>query len=81
MVPVTDCFKKTGRLRISNTKIPRKWAVRAGPITWPSRSPDLTPFDLVVGGGGYIKDAMYIRTYIGYRKDKSCGNVSCIRLG
>jgi hypothetical protein len=39
-------------------RFPEKWIGRGGPITWPPRSPDLTPLDLFFCG--YIKDAVYV---------------------
>jgi hypothetical protein len=41
-----------------NRKFSEKWIGRGGPITWPPRSPDLTPFDFLFRG--YIKDAVYV---------------------
>ena len=35
-------------------KLPNRWIGRAGPISWPARSPDLTPCDYFLWG--YIKD-------------------------
>jgi hypothetical protein len=34
-----------------NHKFPEKWIGRGGPISWPPRSPDLTPLDFFIFGG------------------------------
>jgi hypothetical protein len=41
-----------------NRKFTEKWIGRVGPVTWPPRSPDLTPLDFFFWG--YIKDAVYV---------------------
>jgi hypothetical protein len=41
-----------------NRKSPEKWIDRGRPITWPLRSPDLTPLDYFFWGS--IKDALYV---------------------
>jgi hypothetical protein len=41
-----------------NRKFPEKWIEWGRPITWPPRSPDLTPLDFCFWG--YIKDAVYV---------------------
>jgi hypothetical protein len=41
-----------------NRKFPEKWVGRGGPITWPPRSPHLTPFNFFFWG--YIKNAVYV---------------------
>jgi hypothetical protein len=38
-------------------QFPGKWIGRRGPITWPPKSPDLTPLDFFLWG--YIKDFVY----------------------
>ncbi len=38
-------------------KLPNQWIGRGGPISWPSRSPDLTPSDYFLWGS--IKDKVY----------------------
>jgi hypothetical protein len=43
-----------------NRKCPEKWINRGGPITWPPRSPDLTPLEFFFFIGGYIKDPVYV---------------------
>ncbi len=40
-----------------NRKLLNQWMGRGGPISWPSRSPDLTPCDYFLWG--YIKDKVY----------------------
>jgi hypothetical protein len=40
----------------SNMNFPGQW-IRRGPITWPSRSPDLTPLDFLFWG--YVKAVVY----------------------
>uniref|UniRef100_V5G1N2 DUF4817 domain-containing protein n=1 Tax=Anoplophora glabripennis TaxID=217634 RepID=V5G1N2_ANOGL len=37
---------------------PQRWIGRGGPISWPPRSPDLTPLDFFVWG--YVKDKVYM---------------------
>jgi hypothetical protein len=43
---------------VFNHKIPEKYIGRGVPITWPPRSPALTPLDFFVWG--YIKDAVCV---------------------
>lgn len=38
-------------------KVPNRWIGRAGPVSWPARSPDLTPCDFFLWG--YIKDYVF----------------------
>ena len=40
-----------------NRKLPNQWMGRGGPISWPARSPDLTPCDYFLWS--YIKDKVY----------------------
>jgi hypothetical protein len=40
-----------------NLQFPNRWIGRNGPISWPPRSPDLTPMDFYVWG--YMKDLVY----------------------
>jgi hypothetical protein len=40
-----------------NSKIPEKWLGKRGPISWPPRSPDLSPSDFFLWG--YLKDRVY----------------------
>jgi hypothetical protein len=40
-----------------NYKLPGRWMGRGGPISWPARSPDLTPCDFFLWG--YIKDYVF----------------------
>ena len=37
-----------------NDTFPEKWIGRDGPISWPPRSPDITPLDISLWG--YVKD-------------------------
>ena len=39
------------------THFPGRWIGRGGPITWPPRSPDITPLDFFLWG--YVKDRVY----------------------
>jgi hypothetical protein len=36
---------------------PGRWIGRGGPISWPPRSPDITPLDFFLWG--YVKDIVY----------------------
>ncbi|GBO26762.1 hypothetical protein AVEN_170708-1 [Araneus ventricosus] len=38
-------------------KFPRRWIGRGGPIPWPPRSPDITPFGLLLWR--YVKNIVY----------------------
>ena len=40
-----------------NETFPDTWIVRDGPIPWPPRSPDITPFDFILWG--YVKGIVY----------------------
>lgn len=40
-----------------NTNFPGRWIGRFGPITWPARSPDLSPNDFFLWG--YLKSKVY----------------------
>jgi len=40
-----------------DTKVPNRWIGRAGPISWPARSPDLTPCDFFLWG--FVKDQVF----------------------
>lgn len=42
---------------ILNARFPNRWIGRAGPISWPPRSPDLTPLDFFLWG--YLKSLVY----------------------
>lgn len=42
-----------------NLTFPNRWIGRSGPITWPPRSPDLSPLDFYLWG--YLKEAVYKR--------------------
>jgi hypothetical protein len=49
---------------------PGRWIGRGGPISWPSRSPDISPLDFFLWG--YVKDIVYkMQTWqeIEYRLD------------
>ena len=63
--PETIIFQQDGALpHYSNEvrsyldrKLPGRWMGRSGPISWPSRSPDLTPCDYFLWGN--MKDKVY----------------------
>jgi hypothetical protein len=40
-----------------NQHFPNRWIGRAGPISWPARSPHITPYDFFLWG--YVKDCVY----------------------
>ena len=40
-----------------NETFPDRWIGRDGPISWPPRSPDITPLDFFLWG--YVKDIVY----------------------
>ena len=40
-----------------NETFPDRWIGRDGPILWPPRSPDITPWDFFMSG--YVKDIVY----------------------
>jgi hypothetical protein len=40
-----------------NQHFPNRWIGRAGPISWPARSPDITPCNFFLWG--YVKDCVY----------------------
>jgi hypothetical protein len=40
-----------------NRHFPGRWIGRGGPITWPPRSPDITPLDFLLWG--FVKDRVY----------------------
>ena len=42
---------------VLNERFPDAWIGRGGPIPWPPRSPDLSPFDFFLWG--YIKNIVY----------------------
>ena len=42
---------------VLNERFPDAWIGRGGPIPWPSRSPDLSPFDFFLWE--YIKNIVY----------------------
>jgi hypothetical protein len=64
-VPKIRRFSKMGALPhfhhevrgFLDRQIPGKWIGRGGPITWPSRSPDLTPLHTFLLGN--VKDTLY----------------------
>lgn len=43
--------------QLLDTHFPGRWIGRGGPITWPPRSPDITPLDFFLWG--YVKDRVY----------------------
>lgn len=43
--------------RYLDTKLPQRWIGRGGPISWPARSPDLTPLDFFLWG--YVKNYVF----------------------
>ncbi|PNF41647.1 hypothetical protein B7P43_G07629 [Cryptotermes secundus] len=44
--------------RSLNITFQDRWIGRGGPIRWPPRSPDLTPFDFFLWG--YVKDRVFV---------------------
>ena len=40
-----------------NVTFPERWIGRNGPVSWPPRSPDLTPLDFCLWG--WLKDEVY----------------------
>jgi hypothetical protein len=40
-----------------NQHFPNRWIGRAGPISWPAKSPGITPCDFFLWG--YVKDGVY----------------------
>jgi len=55
-------------------KFPNKWIGRSGPISWPPRSPDLTPPDFFLWG--FIKDKVYSRDSKSLEELTDCVKVS-----
>ena len=49
-----------------NDTFPERWIGRDGPIPWPPRFPDITPFDFFLRG--YVKNIVY-RTKVRYVGD------------
>ena len=41
-----------------NEKFPNRWIGRGGPLSWPPRSPDLTPLDFFLWG--HVKSNVYL---------------------
>jgi hypothetical protein len=44
-----------------NTHFPGRWIGRVAPISWPPRSPDLTPMDLFLWR--FVKDRVFVPTF------------------
>ena len=52
------CWNYAIRIRdLLDEVLPNSWIGRAGPISWPPRSPDLTPLGFFLWG--FIKDRVY----------------------
>jgi hypothetical protein len=70
---------------VFNRKNPEKYIGRGGPITWPPRSPALTPLDFLFGGGG-VHQGSCVHATIGYQfagtwlEDKRCSGYAYPRL-